>query len=84
MRQGYSIAIISLPVADAEGLAIVASGDGDEIVGGLSRGQVKQRNAVMVGLFDALTPHPFIAVILTLPQLYGCPASGAPLKASQK
>src|SRR5262249_54858001 len=68
---GLLIAIVALAVTGAERLAIVAGGDGNEIVGVLSRGQVKQRDTILIGLFDGLTPYQLIAVVAILPKLYG-------------
>src|SRR5262249_19852676 len=69
---GLLIAIIALAITEAERLAIVAGGDDDEMVV-LEVGQIKQRNAVLICLFDALAPYPILAVVVMFAQLYRRP-----------
>src|SRR5262245_50987587 len=66
---GLFFTIIAVTVPGAERLAIVAGGDGDELAGVSSVGQVKHRDAVLIGLFDALAPYPLLAVVILFPEL---------------
>src|SRR5262249_29431063 len=70
---GLLIAMIVIAITEAERLAIVTGADGHKLPVALSVGQIEQRNAVLIGFFDALAPQPIIAVVVTLSKLYRSP-----------